>query len=59
MRTCRQILGVSPALWTFLEVHGVQPINNAAEQALRQAVIHRKLSYGVQSARGGQCLTRL
>ena len=59
VRTCRQILGVSPALWTFLEVHGVEPTNNAAERSLRQAVIHRKLSYGVQSARGGQCLTRL
>ena len=46
---------------------GVEPTNNAAVdevfsagvRALRQAVIHRKLSYGVQSANGGRCLTRL
>jgi transposase len=59
VRTCRQILAVAPALWSFLAVPGVEPTNNAAERALRQAVIHRKLSYGVQSANGGRCLTRL
>jgi hypothetical protein len=59
VRTCRQILAVAPALWSFLAVPGVEPTNNAAERALRQAVIHRKLSYGVQSQRGGHCLTRL
>jgi hypothetical protein len=26
-------------LWTFVEVEGMEPTNNAAEQALRQAVI--------------------
>ena len=29
-------------LWTFVDVEGVEPTNNAAEQALRHAVIWRK-----------------
>jgi len=36
-------------LWTFSEVEGVEPTNNAAERALRHAVIWRKLSFGTQS----------
>jgi transposase len=59
VRTCRQILNLAPALWTFLEHPEVEPTNNAAERALRPAVIHRKLSYGVQSRRGGLCQSRL
>ena len=59
VRTCRQILNLAPALWTFLEHPDVEPTNNAAERALRPAVIHRKLSYGVQSRRGGLCQSRL
>jgi transposase len=46
-------------LWTFLEVEGVEPTNNAAEQALRQAVIWRKLSFGTQSAEGSRFVERL
>jgi transposase len=30
-------------------VEGVEPTNNAAERALRHAVMWRKTSYGVQS----------
>lgn len=41
-------------LWTFLDVEGVEPTNNASERALRQAVIWRKLSFGTQSARGSR-----
>jgi hypothetical protein len=59
VRTCRQNLAVAQALWTFLAVPGVEPTNNAAERALRQTVIYRKLSYGVQSQSSGHCLTRL
>jgi transposase len=32
-----------------LETRGIEPTNNAAERALRQSVIHRKISHGVQS----------
>jgi transposase len=41
-------------LWTFLEVDGVEPTNNASERALRHAVIWRKLSFGTQSAHGSR-----
>ena len=46
-------------LWTFLEVDGVAPTNNAAEQALRHAVIWRKLSFGTQSADGSRFVERM
>ena len=41
-------------LWTFLEVQGIEPTNNASERALRHAVIWRKLSFGTQSAGGSR-----
>jgi transposase len=47
------------ALWTFLEIEGVEPTNNAAERALRPAVIQRKISHGVQSSKGALCRSRL
>lgn len=46
-------------LWTFGEVAGVEPTNNAAERALRHAVIWRKLSFGTQSAAGSRFVERL
>jgi transposase len=46
-------------LWTFVKVEGVEPTNNTAEQALRQAVIWRKLSFGTQSAAGSRFVERL
>ena len=59
VRTCQQLLLRKEALWTFLEVHGIEPTNNAAERALRQSVIQRKISLGVQSASGAICRSRL
>lgn len=41
-------------LWTFLDVEGIEPTNNASERALRPAVIWRKLSFGTQSAGGSR-----
>ncbi len=46
-------------LWTFLETRAIEPTNNAAELALRQSVIQRKISHGVQSASGAVCRSRL
>lgn len=46
-------------LWTFVDVEGVEPTNNAAEQALRHAVIWRKLSFGTQSDSGSRFVERL
>jgi hypothetical protein len=59
VRTCRQLLRRSDALWMFLEIEGIEPTNNAAERALRQSVIQRKISHGVQSASGAICRSRL
>ena len=59
VRTCQQILQLADALWTFLEIEGIEPSNNAAERALRQSVIQRKISYGVQSRQGAICRSRL
>lgn len=52
--TCREVLALEPALWTFASVPGVEPTNNAAERALRHAVQWRKTSYGTDSAAGSR-----
>jgi transposase len=49
---CRELWADRGWLWTFLEVEGVEPTNNASERALRHAVIWRKLSFGTPSSRG-------
>ncbi len=51
---CRELYQHRDWLWTFLEVDGVEPTNNASERALRHAVIWRKLSFGTQSAHGSR-----
>ena len=58
-RTCQQILQLADGLWTFLEMEGIEPTNNAAERALRPSVIQRKISHGVQSTQGAICRSRL
>jgi transposase len=40
------------SLWTFARLEGVEPTNNAAERALRGAVLWRKSSFGHQSEGG-------
>jgi transposase len=59
VRTCQQLLKVADGLWTFLTIEGIEPTNNAAERALRQSVIQRKISQGVQSRQGAICRSRL
>lgn len=58
VHTCRKILKVEPAIWTVLDHPDLEPTNNAAEQALGPAVIHRKLCFGVQSQNGVICQSR-
>lgn len=58
-RTCRALLKVEEALWLFVRVSGVEPTNNAAERALRPAVIWRRTSLGSQSALGSQFVARM
>lgn len=56
---CKELVDHGERLWTFIDIDGVQPTNNAAEQALRHAVIWRKLSFGTQSTSGSQFVERL
>jgi transposase len=57
--TCAKILEVEETLWTFARVEGVEPTNNAAERALRPAVLRRKRSFGNHSEAGCQYVSRL
>lgn len=52
--TCQDILKRRQALWTFVQVAGVEPTNNAAERAIRPGVLWRKGSFGTQSAAGSR-----
>lgn len=51
---CWQLKQQWEALWTFAQVEGVEPTNNAAERALRPGVLWRKGSFGSQSQRGSR-----
>lgn len=56
---CGNLLASWPALWTFARVAGVEPTNNAAERALRPAVLWRKGSFGTQSDDGSRFVERI
>jgi len=56
---CKELVEHQENLWTFLDVEGVEPTNNAAERSLRHAVIWRKLSFGTQSNGGSRFVERL
>jgi len=55
----KEILSHEPALWTFVYTAGVEPTNNKAERALRNAVIWRKISFGTDSDRGSRFVERI
>jgi transposase len=52
--TCRELLKLRQALWTFVRHTGVEPTNNTAERAIRPGVLWRKGSFGTQSAAGSR-----
>ena len=52
--TCRDIRKRREALWTFVQVAGVEPTNNAAERSIRPGVLWRKGSVGTQSEAGSR-----
>ena len=56
---CAELLRLWPALWSFARYAGVEPTNNAAEQALRPAVLWRKGSFGTHSPAGSRFAERL
>jgi transposase len=57
--TCFEILKVEEGLWAFARIEGVEPTNNAAERALRHAVIWRRVSGGTDSAHGSRFVERM
>jgi transposase len=59
MGMCEELYRHRDWLWTFTKVEGIEPTNNAAERALRPAVIYRKLSYGTQSPSGSRFIERM
>jgi hypothetical protein len=44
------------ALWTFVQVEGVEPTNHVAERSIRPGVLWRKGSSGAQSEAGSRLL---
>lgn len=57
--SCANILEHRAALWTFVDIDGVEPTNNHAERELRAFVLWRRRSFGTQSDRGNQFAERL
>jgi transposase len=57
--TCRNLLKLEAALWTFVWETGVEPTNNCAERPLRRAVLWRRRSFGTQSETGSQFVERI
>jgi transposase len=55
----RDLLRHWKSLFTFVTVEGVEPTNNAAERAIRPAVLWRKRSFGHQSERGRAFVERM
>jgi len=57
--TCRNLLKLEAALWTFVWESEVEPTNNRAERPLRRAVLWRRRSFGTQSEVGSQFVERI
>jgi transposase len=55
----RDLLRQWKSLWTFVSEPGVVPTNNAAEQAVRKAVLWRKGSFGANSEAGCRYVERM
>jgi transposase len=56
---CREILRLADALFTFVEVEGIGPTNNAAERAIRETVFWRKGRDGTQRLGGRRFVGRI
>jgi transposase len=54
-----EILKLRLALWTFVDHEGIEPTNNAAERAIRPAVLWRKGSFGTDSQAGSRFAERI
>ncbi len=57
--TCRELLKLEPALWTFVRVEGVEPTNNCTERIIRPGVLWRKTCFGTHSEAGSRFAERM
>lgn len=57
--SCREMLQLFDAFFTFVDHEGIEPTNNLAEQQIRYAVIWRKTSFGTHSADGSRFVERI
>jgi transposase len=57
--TCKELLEHEEWLWTFVDVEGVEPTNNAGERAERHGVLLRKISGGTDSRQGSRFVERV
>lgn len=55
---CKQMLSLREAFFTFVDNESLEPTNNAAERALRFAVLWRKGSFGSDSSSGSRFVER-
>ena len=55
----REILALKNHLFVFVYNDGVEPTNNAAERAIRPAVLWRKSSFGTDTAGGSRFVERI
>lgn len=55
----KAILALEPALWTFVDVEGVEPTNNVSERTVRKGVMWRKTCFGTDSADGSRFVERI
>jgi transposase len=56
---CGEILQWQHSLWTFVRHEGIDPTNNAAERAIRHAVLWRKSSHGCDAEAGSRFVERM
>ncbi len=57
--TAGEILKLEAALWTFVDIEGVEPTNNFGEQGIRPAVMWRRVSFGTNSSAGSRYVERM
>jgi transposase len=57
--SCRDILKRKEALFTFVDMEGIEPTNNLAERQVRPGVLWRKGSFGTQSEAGSRFVERI
>jgi transposase len=57
--TAEEILKLEVAMWTFVDVEGIEPTNNFGEQGIRPAVMWRRTSFGTNSAAGSRYVERM